>query len=86
MKSTNSVNQEVQDVRTSHKRVKAATYKIIRNFKGDYRSEVVGKGLSLEEARRYCHGRETSSFTCVGREGKELTAKCGDWFDCYAEE
>ena len=62
------------------------TYKIIRGYFNDYDKEVIKKGLTLEQARKHCMDPETSSRTCVEKEGLERTAKRGPWFDGYAEE
>lgn len=63
------------------------TYKIVRfYFDDDLDNEVVKEGLSLDEAKRHCQSRETSSTTCKKRDNKERTEKCGPWFDGFMRE
>lgn len=63
------------------------TYKIIRFYKDTkYRSQVIKRGLTLEQARAHCGDRETSSSTATGLEAKARTKRKGAWFDGYDSE
>ena len=62
-------------------------YKVIRMFqKGNHPPITIKKGLTKEEAREHCSNPETSSLTCKGEAGLELTRIKGPWFDGYDEE
>ena len=63
-----------------------STYRIIRLHKDDYKPRVLSRGLTLEEAQRWCRNPETSSSTCEGETGKAYTEIHGAWFDAYEEE
>jgi len=63
------------------------TYKIIRFYANDtHESQVIRRGLSLEQAQEHCQDPETSSRTAKSREAKQRTAIYGPWFDGYTEE
>ena len=63
------------------------TYKVIRMFANtDLSSKVVKRHLTLEQAQAWCKDPETSSRTCTSKKAKNLTARCGAWFDGYSEE
>lgn len=61
------------------------TYKITRFYRL-HPSEVVKRGLTLEEAKEWCADPETSSNTCTEEEGLLRTQMKGPWFDGYDEE
>mgnify|MGYP003115284307 CR=1 FL=1 len=63
------------------------SYKIVRMFR-DYHqpSQVIKRGLTLEQAQAHCRDPETSSSTCLHAEGKRRTELRGPWFDGYEEE
>ncbi len=63
-----------------------STYRIIRLHKDDCKPRVLSRGLTLEEAQRWCRNPETSSSTCEGEAGKVYTEIHGAWFDAYEEE
>ena len=63
-----------------------STYRIIRLHKDDYKPRVLSRGLTLEEAQRWCRDPETSSSTCEGEAGKAYTEIHGAWFDAYEED
>ena len=63
-----------------------STYRIIRLHKDDYKPRVLSRGLTLEEAQRWCRDPETSSSTCEGETGKAYTEIHGAWFDAYEKE
>ena len=63
------------------------SYRIVRMYQeARMPSQVIKKGLTLEEAQAHCRDPETSSSTCTSVEGKRRTAWCGPWFDGYEEE
>lgn len=63
------------------------TYRIVRNyFSDDKPSEVVARGLTLEEAQGHCRSPETNSRTCTLPENQKITAEHGQWFDGYEKE
>lgn len=55
-------------------------------FNDEYPTEIIKRGLTLEEARKHCRDPETSSSTCTEPEGKARTEERGSWFDGYEEE
>ena len=59
-----------------------STYQIIRFFKGED-SEVIEKGLTLEEAQEHCNDPETSSSTATSDAAEYITKTWGAWFDGY---
>ena len=63
------------------------TYKVIRMFESDdYETEILARGLTLEEAQAHCNSPETSSSTAQSSEATARTFKFGRWFDGYNEE
>ncbi len=66
---------------------KSTKYKIVRYFSNRNKSNrTIQKGLTEEEAQRYCDDPETSSTTCQSAAKKRYTKRNGDWFDGYTEE
>ena len=63
-----------------------STYRIVRFHKDNYKPRVLFRGLTLEEAQRWCRDPETSSSTCKEKRGREHTERFGAWFDGYEEE
>lgn len=63
-----------------------ATYKIIRKYAKGYKSRVIERGLTLEEAQAWCKDPETSSHTCSEPRNVRRTRQVGPWFDAYTEE
>jgi len=62
-------------------------YKIIRCFAHNSpRFRTITKGLTLEEARAWCHDPETSSRTCKSAYKRRYTREHGAWFDGYRQE
>ena len=55
-------------------------------FEDDHPSQILERGLTLEEAREHCSDPETSSSTCTNEEGLMRTQTYGPWFDGYEEE
>ena len=65
----------------------ADTYKIVRMFfDDDVPSEVVTRGLTLEQAQAHCQDPETSSSTAKSPAAVKRTETYGPWFDGYEEE
>lgn len=70
------------------------TYKIIRFYQNDRRPRVQRRGLTLEQAQKWCTDPETSSQTaraprgCDGDERKieRWNDKQKHWFDGYQRE
>ncbi len=63
------------------------TYVIHRNyFRDEHPTEVVTRGLTLEQAQAHCNDPETSSSTATSEAGVERTERMGPWFDGYTEE
>ena len=63
------------------------TYKIMRFFQDrDRDSQIIRRGLTLEEAKEHCKDPETSSSKCTSEWGARLTEQAGPWFDGYDEE
>ena len=63
------------------------TYKIVRMFQHEaYHSQVIKRGLTLEEAQAHCNDPETSSSTCKTLLSLKVTDRYGDWFDGYEKE
>lgn len=60
-------------------------YKIVRLRLGKG-PVVLKKGLTLEEAQKYCKDPETSSSTATSAKARAYTRKHGKWFDSYDEE
>lgn len=60
-------------------------YKIVRYyFRGKKR--IIQRGLTLEEAQKYCQDPETSSRTCTTATGRRRTRQQGPWFEGYTQE
>lgn len=54
------------------------TYKIVRMFfNNDYRSKVMARGLTLQEAQDWCRDPETSSSTCKSVKAARVTERYG---------
>jgi hypothetical protein len=62
------------------------TYRIVRNYQQDHDSEVIVRGLTLEQAQDHCSDPETSSRTATEPAALERTERMGAWFDGYTEE
>jgi hypothetical protein len=63
------------------------TYKIVRYYRDPgFKSRVVRRGLTLEEAQAHCNDPETSSRTCTLAPARRRTRLKGPWFDGYTEE
>ena len=62
------------------------SYKIVRMFEGDEPTRTIKRCLTLKEARDHCRDPETSSSTCKGITGIELTDQFGRWFDGFEDE
>ena len=63
------------------------TYRIIRHFQNPaVRNRVIERGLTLEEAQKHCHDKETSSSTATSLRARSRTHELGPWFDGYEEE
>lgn len=65
-------------------------YKIVRVFRGDHRdpsrpwrTRVIVRGLTLDEARAWCSDPETSSSTATSAAARRRTKKYGPWFDGF---
>jgi hypothetical protein len=64
-----------------------STYRVMRFYQDhDRESEVVKRGLTLEEAQAHCKNPETSSKTCTSSVGKNRTKRRGPWFEGYTKE
>ena len=63
-----------------------STYRIVRHYQQDHESEVIVRGLTLEQAQAHCNDPETSSRTATEPAGLERTERMGQWFDGYTEE
>lgn len=68
------------------KRGTAESYKVIRMYESGRRSQVMARGMTLEEAQAWCNDPETSSSTATSAEAKRRTARYGRWFDGYTKE
>lgn len=63
------------------------TYKIVRFYQDDnIDSEVIVKGLTLEQAKAHCNDPETASGSATSEAAVERTKRVGAWFDGYEEE
>lgn len=71
---------------TSTEENRMSTYKIVRHYQQDHESEVIVRGLTLEQAQAHCNDPETSSRTASEPAGLERTERMGAWFDGYTEE
>ena len=64
-----------------------ATYKILRFYKrDDLPTEVITRGLTLEQAQAHCQDPETSSSTATNELAVARTKRVGEWFDGYEME
>lgn len=60
------------------------SYQIVRHYqRGGKR--IIARGLSLEQAQKWCRDPETSSSTCTKSHNRARTRKLGPWFDGYQE-
>jgi len=61
-------------------------YDIVRHFL-DSRldSQIIRRGVTLEEARKHCLDPETSCTTATSAEAKRRTETKGPWFDGFRE-
>lgn len=63
------------------------TYKILRFYESDdHDTEVVARGLTLDQAQAHCNDPATSSTTATHKEALMRTARYGRWFDGWTEE
>lgn len=63
------------------------TYRITRfYFNDDYVTEIVDKGLSLEQAQAHCNDPQSDSSSATDAEGVARTEERGPWFDGYTRE
>jgi hypothetical protein len=63
------------------------TYKILRFFQSDdYDTQVIKRGLTLDEAQAHCNDPETSSSTATNPAAVERTRRFGAWFDGWTED
>lgn len=62
------------------------TYRIVRFYENEYPTEVIARGMTLEDARLHCQHPETSSMTATTPLAVERTRKMGRWFDGYEKE
>jgi len=63
-----------------------ATYKVVRHWFKDYRTAVIERRLTLEEAQAHCRDPETSSRTCKPGTMKIVSPNGDKWFDGYEQE
>jgi hypothetical protein len=64
-----------------------STYKVVRFYQNPgLAKEVIGRGLTFEEAQAHCQVPEASSRTATSKEALERTRLSGPWFDGYIEE
>jgi hypothetical protein len=64
-------------------------YAIVRHYMNASRMghrRIIKKGLTLEEARKWCNNPETNSRTCSSAKGKRRTQRYGPWFDGYEDK
>lgn len=59
-------------------------YKIVRFYRYKHK-RTIKRGLTLEEAQRWCRDPETSSRTATGYAARKRTESAGPWFDGYEE-
>lgn len=69
-----------------HREEEETTYKIVRFFFEDHPSQVIVKGLTLDQAQAHCNDPETSSRTATSPEAVDRTRRMGPWFDGYTDE
>lgn len=64
-----------------------STYQIVRMyFEDEHDTEILERGLTLEEAQAHCSDPETSSSTALSEEAVARTAEKGPWFDGWRED
>lgn len=64
-----------------------STYRLLRfYFRDEYDTEILRRGLTLEEAQAHCKDPETSSTTAQSETAQSRTAERGPWFDGYEQE
>ena len=61
-------------------------YSIVRMYQGDSKSQIIKRGLTLEEAQAHCRDPETSSRTATTPEAVKRGWLKGPWFDGYESE
>jgi len=63
-------------------------YNIVRNYfnKGNFKTRIILRGLTLEEAQAHCRNPETSSKTCTSSSSRAITRRNGEWFDGYQKQ
>ena len=61
-------------------------YKIVRHYRDNYRTRIIKRRLTLEQAQEHCRDKESSSSTCTSAEGRRRTKRLGPWFDGYEQE
>lgn len=67
--------------------VEEPTYTITRFFRDPRNpSQVLHRGLSLEEVQEHCSDPESSSSTATSPEAQARTTQFGDWFDGFCQE
>lgn len=64
----------------------AESYRIVRMYESGRRSQVLARGMTLEEAQAWCRDPETSSSTAQSAAAKRRTARYGRWFDGFTKE
>ena len=67
----------------------SATYRIVRfyfNTPIKRHRCIIGRGLTLEQARAYCQRLDTSSSTDTSAPGIRRARRFGTWFDRYEKE
>lgn len=64
----------------------AESYRIVRMYESGRRSQVLARGMTLEEAQAWCRDPETSSSTATSAAAKRRTARNGRWFDGFTKE
>lgn len=62
------------------------TYRIVRHYQRGYKSRVIARHLTLEEAQAHCSDLNTSSSTAWTTSALKRTRRYGPWFDGYEEE
>ena len=63
-------------------------YNIVRNYfnNGNFKTRIILRGLTLEEAQAHCQNPETSSKTCTSSSSRAITRRNGEWFDGYQKQ
>lgn len=63
------------------------TYKIVRHyFDAGINKRIMARGLTLEQAQKWCNDPETSSSTATSSAARARTRRVGEWFDGYSAE